>query len=145
MPPALRRLGGDKIPVAWPHDGLQHDKSSGVQIAQLYKEQGVRMLSEHAQFPDDRKNGVEAAVWETLARMQTNRLKVDKNLHQWFEEYRSYHRKEGRIVAEFDDLMKATHYLLMMLRYSVADEDAPQKQDRYSRRRSTRANTWMAA
>jgi hypothetical protein len=103
------------------------------------------MLSEHAQFPDDRKNGTEAAIWEALARMQTNRLKVDRNLHQWFEEFRSYHRKDGKVVAEFDDLMKATHYLLMMLRYAQADEDAPQRQDRYTRRRANRATTWMAA
>lgn len=133
------------LPVAWPHDGLMHDKSSGVQIAQLYKQQGLRMLSEHAQFPDDRKNGTEAVVWEALARMQTGRLKVDRNLHQWFEEFRNYHRKEGKIVAEFDDLMKATHYLLMMLRYALADANAPQKPDRYSRRRSSRNHSAWAA
>lgn len=141
----IKALGGDKIPVSWPHDGLQHDKSSGIQIAHLYRDQGLRMLSEHAQFPDDRKNGTEAAVWEALARMQTGRLKVDRNLHQWFEEFRSYHRKDGKVVAEFDDLMKATHYLLMMLRYAVASEHAPQKQDRYTRRRGNRATSWMSA
>jgi phage terminase large subunit-like protein len=140
-------LGGNTIPVSWPHDGLQHDKSSGEQIAHLYRSQGLKMLTEHAQFPDDRKNGSEAAVWEALARMQTGRLKVDRNLHQWFEEFRSYHRKDGKIVAEFDDLMKATHYLLMMLRFAVADGDAPQKQDRYSRRRGAhgRNTTWLSA
>lgn len=142
----VKALGGDVLPVSWPHDGLQHDKSSCIQIAQLYKQQGVRMLSEHAQFPDDRKNGTEAAVWETLARMQTNRLKVDRNLSQWFEEFRNYHRKEGKIVAEFDDLMKATHYGLMMLRYAQAGESAPMKEDRYRRRRQAyRAHTWMSA
>jgi len=133
-------------PVAWPHDGLMHDKSSGEQIAQLYKQQGLRMLSEHAQFPDDRKNGTEAAVWDALARMQTGRLKVARHLSQWFEEFRSYHRKDGKVVAEFDDLMKATHYLLMMLRYAVAGESAPQKKDRYARRRGRYSSTtWMSA
>jgi phage terminase large subunit-like protein len=132
-------------PVAWPHDGLMHDKSSGAQIATLFKQQGLRMLSEHAQFPDDRKNGTEAAVWEALARMQTNRLKVARHLSQWFEECRMYHRKDGKVVADNDDLMKATHYLLMMLRYATAEERAPQKQDRYARRRSARNHTWMAA
>jgi hypothetical protein len=103
------------------------------------------MLSEHAQFPDDRKNGTEAAVWEALARIQTNRLKVARNLSQWFEECRMYHRKDGKVVADNDDLMKATHYLLMMLRYATAEERAPQKQDRYARRRNARPHTWMAA
>lgn len=142
----IKALGGDRLPVAWPHDGLQHDKSSAVQIAQLYRDQGVKMTSIHAQYPDDRKNGTEAAAMDALSRMQTNRLKIDRNLHQWFEEFRNYHRKDGRIVAEFDDLMKATHYLLMMLRFAVADGNAPQREDRYARRRQRFAqHTWMSA
>lgn len=139
----IKALGD--LPVAWPHDGLMHDKSSAVQIAQLYRQQGVRMLQEHAQFSDDRKNGTEAAVWEALGRMQTGRLKVNRNLHRWFEEFRSYHRKDGKVVAEFDDLMKATHYGLMMLRFATATANAPRKDDRYTRRRSARNHSWMAA
>src|SRR4029077_1283181 len=32
---------GQWIPVAWPHDGLQHDKGSGEVIAMQYRAQGV--------------------------------------------------------------------------------------------------------
>ncbi len=142
----IKAIGGDELPVAWPHDGLQHDKSSAIQIAQLYKQQGVKMISQWAQYPDDRKNGTEAAVMDALSRMQEGRLRVDRNLHQWFEEFRNYHRKDGKIVAEFDDLMKATHYGLMMLRYARSDAQAPQRQDRYTRRRQRFARTsYMAA
>lgn len=133
-----------KCRFAWPHDGLQHDKSSGIQIAQLYRQQGLRLVSEHAQFPDERKNGVEAAIQETLTRMQTGRLKVDENLHQWFEEFRLWHYKDGKPVTEREDLMKATHYLLMMLRYAKAFEDEPKKVDRYSKPQKS-TTSWMAA
>ena len=36
----------------------------------------------------------------------------------WWEEFRLYHRKDGRVVKEGDDLMCATRYALMMLRHA---------------------------
>lgn len=108
---------GAWIPVAWPHDGLQHDKGSGEQIAQQYRAQGVAMLSEKATFADG-SNGVEAGVLELLDRMQTGRFKVFAHLADWWEEFRLYHRKDGLIVKERDDLMSATRYGVMMLRHA---------------------------
>lgn len=141
---AIKALGNH--PVAWPHDGLQHDKASGIQIAQLYRKQGLRLVSEHAQFPDERKNGVEAAIQETLLRMQTRRLRVDENLHDWFEEFRLWHYKDGKPVLEREDLMKATHYLIMMLRYARNDEPVEKPVDRYSRPKHKHAGAgWMSA
>jgi hypothetical protein len=46
------------------------------------------------------------------------RFKVFKHLNDWFEEFRLYHRKDGRVVKEGDDLMSATRYALMMLRFA---------------------------
>lgn len=108
---------GDWIPVAWPHDGLQHDKGSGVTIAQQYRDQKVNMLPEKATFPDG-SNGVEAGVLEILDRMKTGRFKVASHLADWWEEFRLYHRKDGQIVKEGDDLMSATRYALMMIRHA---------------------------
>ena len=34
--------------AAWPHDGFQHDKGSGDQLAEQYRAQGLTMLAEHA-------------------------------------------------------------------------------------------------
>lgn len=110
---------GKWIPVAWPHDGLQHDKGSGVELAQQYKNQGVAMLGERATF-DDGSNGVEAGVIKMLDRMKTGRLKVAAHLNDWWEEFRLYHRKDGVLVKEADDLMSATRYGLMMLRHAAA-------------------------
>ena len=38
---AAVRPWGDWIPCAWPHDGLQHDKGSGKQLSQMYREHGL--------------------------------------------------------------------------------------------------------
>ena len=59
---------------------------------------------------------------EMLNRMQTGRLKVAAHLSQWFEEFRMYHRKDGRIVKEHDDLLCATRYALMMLKSARTSE-----------------------
>ena len=62
---------------------------------------------------------VEAGIADMLDRMLTGRLKVAKHLTEWFEEFRLYHRKDGKIVKEYDDLLSATRYLIMMLRYAM--------------------------
>lgn len=110
--------GTQWLPWAWPHDGLQHDKGSGEQLASQYRKQGLRMLPTRAQF-EDGSFGVEAGIAEMLDRMQTGRLKVFDTLNDWFEEFRLYHRKEGLIVKVGDDLMSASRYALMMRRFAT--------------------------
>jgi hypothetical protein len=106
---------GDWIPVAWPHDGLQHDKGSGEQLKEQYKSHGLNMLPEKAEHAEG-GNGVEAGLMDMLERMETGRFKVFDSLNDWFEEFRLYHRLEGKIVKERDDLMAASRYAVMMLR-----------------------------
>jgi phage terminase large subunit-like protein len=122
---------GDWLPIAWPHDGLQHDKGSGIQLAEQYRQQGLNMLPERATF-DDGSNGVEAGVALMLDLMQTGRFKVFKHLADWFEEFRLYHRKDGKIVKEGDDLLSATRYALMMKRAAVT-KPKPSKPINYKR------------
>src|SRR5208282_597969 len=105
------------LPWAWPHDGLQHDKGSGEQLAAQYRSQGLKMIGQRATFTDG-TNGLEAGIAEMLDRMQTGRLKVFSNLHEWWEEFRMYHRKDGLIVKMRDDLMSATRYAMMMRRFA---------------------------
>jgi len=104
---------------AWPHDGLQHDKGSGEQLASQYRTQGLDMMPERATF-EDGTNGVEAGIMEMLDRMQSGRWKVFSHLVDWFEEFRLYHRKDGLIVKLQDDLMSASRYGLMMKRFGKA-------------------------
>jgi len=111
---------GDWIPCSWPHDGYQHDKGSGDQLSELYRAQGLNMLAEHATHVEG-GTGVEAGLMEMLDRMQTGRFKVFSNLAEWFEEFRLYHRLEGKLVKERDDLLSATRYAVMMLRFAETE------------------------
>src|SRR5690242_1609319 len=135
---AAIRPWGAWIPCAWPHDGLQHDKGSGQALRSLYAEQGLSMLPAHATF-EDGGSGVEAGVIEMLDRMRTGRFKVFRHLEGWFAEKRLYHRKDGQIIKERDDLMSATRYAMMMKRFAV-----PQPAARTARTSSVSApEAWM--
>jgi hypothetical protein len=114
---AALRPWGAWLPWAWPHDGHQHDKGSGAALAGQYEAQGLRMLDEHATHADG-GNGVEAGLADMLSRMETGRFKVFSNLADWMDEFRLYHRKDGRVVKERDDLISASRYGLMMLRHA---------------------------
>ena len=54
------------------------------------------------------------------------RIRVFASLDRWFEEFRLYHRKDGKIVKLQDDLMAATRYALMMLRHAARAADMRQ-------------------
>lgn len=122
---------GQWIPVAWPHDGLQHEKGSGEQLAEQYRSAGVNMLWERAQYPETgsdseekvSRSSVEAGIMDMLTRMQDGRMKVFSNLNDWFQEFRIYHRKDGKIIKLRDDLMSGTRYGTMMLRFAATPPD----------------------
>ena len=122
--PVLHAAGikawGSWVPCSWPHDGYQHDKGSGQALADQYRAQGLNMLPEHATHAKG-GNGVEAGLMDMLDRMQTGRFKVFAHLNDWWEEYRLYHRADGKIVKERDDLMSATRYAVMMLRFACTE------------------------
>ncbi len=108
---------GEHLLWAWPQDAYQRDKRAGGTLRDDYQRHGLNMLQSHATFPDG-GNSVEAGIMDMLTRMQSGRLKVFSHLADWFDEFRMYHRKDGQIVKQLDDLMDATRYALMMLRYA---------------------------
>lgn len=123
---AAIKARGAWIPIAWPHDGLQHSKDSGKPLAEQYRAQGLNMLPEHAQHPDG-SIGVEAGLMDMLDRMYTGRLKVARHLNDWWEEFRLYHRKDGKVAKAFDDIMSASRYLCMSLRFARCERERPQE------------------
>lgn len=120
---AIKRRG-QWMPVAWPHDGMNKDKGqAGPPLFKQYRARGVSMLKRSARY-DDNTGGtqpVEPIVIEILERMRTGRFRVFRTLGKWMEEKRRYHRKDGKIVASFDDLMAATRVGMMDLRKSRVD------------------------
>lgn len=106
----------DGVPVAWPHDGLQHEKGGGQQLKEQYKAEGFRMLAEHATWPDGNYK-VEPGIHEIRERMLDGKFKVFSTCPEFFEEFRMYHRDEhGKIVAINDDVLSAVRYAYMMRR-----------------------------
>lgn len=122
---AAIKARGPWIPVAWPHDGMQHDSGSGKIIASQYRAQGVLMLPNHATHkPELGKKegtggyGLEAGIMDMLQRMQTGRWRVFSTCGAWKEEYELYYRKDGLIVKKGDDIMSASRVANMMLRFA---------------------------
>ena len=99
---------GKTIPVIYPHDGDSTEKGSGRTLAEMYVEAGVLMIGKFSNA--DGSNYVEPGLMEMLERFRTGRLQVFSNLTPWFEEFRRYHRKKGKIHKQFDDLIDATRY-----------------------------------
>jgi phage terminase large subunit-like protein len=114
---ALKAIAS-QVPVAWPQDGtrrVQGETTVGAPLASIYRSLGAKMLHEHATWPDGGYS-TEAGIVELDQRMTTNRFKVASHLAPWFEEYRFYHRDDGKIVKVRDDLMSSTRIAVMMKR-----------------------------
>lgn len=131
---------GQLLPWAWPHDGLQHDKGSGEQLAKQYQQQGLAMLPQRATF-EDGSNGLEAGIAEMLDRMQTGRWRVFSHLTDYFEEHNLYHRKNGLIVKKGDDIMSAARYAMMMRRHARTLTRVVKT--RFNQRSSSTGTGWM--
>lgn len=113
---AAIKAWGDWLPIAWPHDG-NNDTAAGSALAGQYRTLGLKMLNEHA-TNEGGGNSVEAGLMEMLDRMTTGRWKVFSTCEDWFEEFRLYHRKDGKVVKVADDALSASRYAYMMRRFA---------------------------
>jgi phage terminase large subunit-like protein len=115
---------GLRIPIAWPHDGAQHDKGSGLPLAAQYKNFGANMLAVHAVNHGTKMNAVEPALAEMRELIFGGKLTIAGHNHELLEELRNYHRDEDfRIVKQRDDLVSAVRYAIMMRRNGKALAD----------------------
>lgn len=115
---AMKKIAAN-VPVAWPHDGNQRDRNSGEPMAAIYRKHGLIMLESHATHPSGGYS-TEAGIMDMDVYMQARQWKVADNLHDWFQEYGQYHRKDGQIVKVRDDLMSASRIAHMMRRRAKA-------------------------
>ena len=120
----LMKSRGKWIPWAWPHDGHLPEKGKGKQQKELYEDEEVYMLSDHATFDDEGGYSVEAGIMRLSTRMKNGTIKIAPHLTEFFAEKRLYHRKDGKIVKKNDHLMDACRYLEMMLRYAITEHDS---------------------
>lgn len=113
---ALMREIAPNPPVAWPQDGTAR-QTDGDTLAAHYKRHQLSMLPSHATWPSGGYD-TEAGIMDMQDRLATGRLLVNSMLSDWFEEYRLYHRKDGKIIKLRDDLLSATRVWCMMKRYA---------------------------
>lgn len=122
---AFRAVKGwaEGAPVAWPHDGLQHEKGGGEELRSRYQKEGFNMLPEMATHPGG-GNSVETGIAEMREYMLDGRFKVFNTCNDFFEEFRLYHRDDkGNIVKIKDDIISAVRYAFMMRRFAKMRRD----------------------
>ena len=111
------------IPSAWPHDGFQTEKGTGIQQKKYYQDAGWNMLPEHATWPSTVKAGatsVEHGLIELYNLIELGKFKIFDNLGEVFDEFVNYHRDDnGKIVKINDDLLSAIRYAYMMRRFAT--------------------------
>ena len=120
---------GDWIPCCWPHDlnretGVADPKKTeGYKYKELYEQEGVNLTAEFSKNKDG-SNKVEVGLIEVRQRMLDGRFKVSKYLSEWWKEKDIYrYGDDNKPIKEKDDLMDATRYLTIMLRYAISEEE----------------------
>ena len=116
------------IPIAYPHDGNRRDSMGNPGLADQYRSHGCNFLLEHFTNPPalgqtKGSNSIEEGLMAMIQYMEDDRFKVFNTLSDWFEEFRMYHRKQGKVVPIRDDLMSATRYAFQSQRHAIAGSD----------------------
>ena len=116
------------IPIAYPHDGNRRDSMGNPGLADQYRNLGCNFLLEHFTNPPalgtiKGSNSIEEGLMAMLQCIEDEKFKVFNTLGDWFEEFRMYHRKDGKVIPLRDDLMSATRYAFQSQRFAIAGED----------------------
>lgn len=113
------------VPVAWPPDGLNHEKGKDVATQQKknWEDAGFSLVHEHATWLEGGVS-VESGLYQIADRQRKGTWKIFKGQPDIMAEHRQYHRDEkGKIVKVNDDLMDAGRYAYMMRRYAKKKGD----------------------
>jgi phage terminase large subunit-like protein len=120
------------IPIQWPHDGNKTLGEGGPTKVQ-YEKYGLNMFNneenpDKSHFTNPPEEGkregtggiqIMPGITEISNRISDGRFKVFSTLTEWFDEYRNYHQKDGKIVDENDDLMAMTRYGVQSIRHYI--------------------------
>ena len=100
-------------PVVFPHDIDTTEKGSGKTIRKFYAEAGLTRSLDFKNM--DGSINVESGIFDINQRMRDGRFKVFSTCLEFWREFRLYHRKEGKLVKENDDVMDAVRYGSVMI------------------------------
>jgi phage terminase large subunit-like protein len=109
----------DHSPCVFPHDADNREKGSGQTVRMLYEQNGIRNALDFSN--PDGSIYVEPGIQALYEWMRTDKFKVFSTCKEFFDEFRKYHRDEGKIVKLDDDVISATRYGAQMVkRYGVS-------------------------
>ncbi len=122
------KLKPNFIPIAYPHDGNRRDAMGNPGLADQYRSLGCNFMLEHFTNPPalgqkKGSNSVEEGIQQMIVWMEEGRFRIKSSLSHLLQEYRQYHRKDGKIVAVRDDCMSAMRYCFMSRRWGIAGSD----------------------
>ena len=122
------------IPIAYPHDGNRRDSMGNPGLADQYRNLGCNILLDHFTNPaalgqNKGGNSIEEGLMAMIQAMENDKFKVFSTLSNWWEEFRMYHRKDGKVVPLRDDLMSATRYAFQSQRFAISGEDPAWTED----------------
>ena len=122
------------IPIAYPHDGNRRDSMGNPGLADQYRNLGCNILLDHFTNPaalgqNKGGNSIEEGLMAMIQAMENDKFKVFSTLSNWWEEFRMYHRKNGKVVPLRDDLMSATRYAFQSQRFAISGEDPAWTED----------------
>ena len=122
------------IPIAYPHDGNRRDSMGNPGLADQYRNLGCNFLLQHFSNPpalgeNKGSNSIEEGLMAMLQSMEAGNFKVFSTLSSWFEEFRMYLRKGGKVVPFRDALMSASRYAFLSQRFAVSGSDPAWTQD----------------
>jgi len=97
-------------------------------LADQYRSHGCNFLLEHFTNPPalgqkKGSNSVEEGIQQMVVWMEEGKFRIKSDLHHLLQEYRQYHRKDGKIVPIRDDSMSAMRYCFMSRRWGIAGAD----------------------
>jgi phage terminase large subunit-like protein len=128
----IMKPNSDVIPVIWPHDGNKIT-GQGESTKDQYLKAGVNMFY-NADNPDkshftnppseDKLEGtggiqIMPGITEMSTRMSDGRFYVMDSVGDFWEEYRQYHMKDGKIIDIDDDTMSASRQGVQSIRHAV--------------------------
>lgn len=135
---SIIRKRGSWIPFAYPHDLMRDSgverggksntdedkKSEGYKYKTMYEDEGVRFTPHNAKTAEGSVK-VENGLVEVRQLMLAGKFKVARHLSEWFKEKQVYRYGEDlKPIKKKDDLMDATRYAVIMIRYAVSEYDS---------------------
>jgi hypothetical protein len=105
---------GRWVPISW--------EKGAKDMSEKLLERGCNMLPEPISDTDALREVASRDIWE---RLRTKRLKADKRLSEWIDEYKSYYRDGSKVPNGSFPLMAATRHAVGNLNY--AKRQAPKR------------------